>query len=122
MRKIAFTMAACLIIAPASFAAEQTWTGAITDTMCPKSHKSNIEHKLEASGERMTDQECTVGCVGHRGQKYVFVSNGRIYLIANQGYAGLADHAARTVKLTGSLAGDTIEVSHIIMTEKRKGQ
>ena len=122
MRTIAFTMAACLIMAPASFAAEQTWTGAITDTMCPKSHKSNIEHKLEASGERMTDQECTVGCVGHRGQKYVFVSNGRIYQIANQDYSGLADHAARAVKLTGSLAGDTIKVSHIVTTEKRKGQ
>jgi hypothetical protein len=122
MRTIAFTMAACLIMAPASFAAEQTWTGAITDTMCPKSHKSNIEHKLEASGERMTDQECTVGCVGHRGQKYVFVSNGRIYQIANQDYSGLADHAARAVKLTGSLAGDTIKVSHMVLTEKRKGQ
>jgi hypothetical protein len=122
MRKIAFTVAGCLIIAPASFAAEQTWTGAITDTMCPMSHKSNIEHKLEASGERMTDQECTVGCVGHRGQKYVFVSNGRIYQIANQDYAGLANHAARAVKVTGSLAGDTIKVSHVVKTEKRKGQ
>ncbi len=122
MTKIAFMMASCLMIAPASFAAEQTWTGAITDTLCPKSHQSNIEHKLEASGERMTDQECTVGCVGHRGQKYVFVSDGRIYKIANQDYAGLADHAARAVKLTGSLAGDSIKVSHIVMTDKRKGR
>ena len=49
------------------------------------------------------------------------VSHGKIYQIANQDYAGLADHAARAVKLTGSLAGDTIKVSHIVMTEERKG-
>ena len=64
MTKIAFMIAACLIIAPATFAAEQTWTGAITDTMCPKSHQANIAHKLETSGERMTDQECAVGSSG----------------------------------------------------------
>ena len=122
MTKIAFMTALFLSIAGVSFAAEQTWTGAISDTMCAKGHRSNIEHALENSGKRMTDQECTVGCVGHRGQKYVFVSNGKIYQIENQDYAGLADHAAHAVKLTGSLAGDTIKVSQIVMTEKGKGK
>ena len=46
---------------------------------------------------------------------------GKIYQIENQNYAGLADHAAQTVKLTGSLAGDTINVSQVVMTEKGKG-
>jgi hypothetical protein len=105
-----------------SFAAEQKWTGIISDTMCAKSHQSNIEHALENSGKRMTDHECTVGCVMHRGQKYVFVSNGKIYQIENQDYAGLADHAAHAVQLTGSLAGDTIKVSQVVMTEKGKGK
>ena len=114
MTKIAFMIAACLIIAPATFAAEQTWTGAITDTMCPKSHQTNIEHKLETSGERMTDQECAVGCVGHRGQKYVFVSDGKVYRIANQQHADLAAHAGRAVKLTGEMSGTTITVSKIV--------
>jgi hypothetical protein len=62
-----FMTAACLIVALVSVAAEQTWTGAISDMMCAKSHQSNIEHVLEHSGKSMTDQECTVGCVMHRG-------------------------------------------------------
>ena len=122
MTKIACMTAAFLIAAGASFAAEQTWTGTISDTMCVTSHQSNIEHALKNSGKKMTDQECTVGCVMHRGQKYVFVSNGKIYQIENQDYAGLVDHAAQTVKLTGSLAGETIKVSQIVMTEKGKGK
>ena len=122
MTKIACVTAAFLITAGMSFAAGQTWTGTITDTMCATSHQSNIEHALENSGKRMTDQECTVGCVGHRGQKYVFVSNGKIYRIENQEYAGLAGHAAQTVKLTGSLAGDTIKVSQIVTTAKGKSK
>jgi hypothetical protein len=122
MTKIACMAAAFLTIAGVSFAAEQTWTGVISDTMCAKSHQSNIEHALENSGKRMTDQECTVGCVMRRGQKYVFVSNRKIYQIENQDYAGLAAHAAHPVKVRGSLAGDTIRVSQIVMTEKGKGE
>ena len=72
-----------------SLAAEQTWTGIISDTMCAKSHQSNIEHARENSGKTMTEQECTVGCVTRRGQKYVLVSAGQIYEIENQEYAGL---------------------------------
>jgi hypothetical protein len=113
--------------AGASFAAAQTpqshaWTGTITDTMCAQSHQSNIEHARENSGKTMTAKECTVGCVTRRGQKYVLVSNGKIYQIANQDYAGLAGYAAETVKLTGSLAGDTIKVSQIAATAKRAGK
>ena len=52
----------------------------------------------------------------------MFASNGKIYQIENQDYAGLADHAAQTVKVTGSLAGDTINVSQLVMTEKGKGR
>lgn len=122
MMKIAFIAVAFVIMAGMSFAAEQTWTGVISDTMCAKSHQSNIEHALENSGKRMTDQECTVGCVMRRGQKYVFVSDRKIYQIENQSYAGLADHAAHQVNLKGSLTGDTIKVSQIVPTEERKGE
>jgi hypothetical protein len=50
----------------------------------------------------------------------VFVSNGKIYQIANQDYGGLAIHAAHAVKVTRHRAGDTIQVSHIVMTQKGK--
>jgi hypothetical protein len=118
MTKIALMTAAFLMIAGVSFGADQThtWIGTITDTMCAQSHQSNIEHAMENSGKKMTSKECTVGCVTRRGQKYVLVSNGKTYQIANQDYAGLAVYAAETVKLTGSVAGNTIKVSQIIAT------
>ena len=118
MTKIALMTAAFLMIAGVSFAADrnQTWIGTIADTMCAQSHQSNIEHAMESSGKKMTSKECTVGCVMRRGQKYVLVSNGKVYQIANQDYAGLAVYAAETVKLSGSVAGNTIKVSQIVAT------
>jgi hypothetical protein len=117
MKRMASTIAAVLLFVSSSFAAEQTWTGVISDTMCAVTHQSNIEHARERSGKTMTNQECTVGCVMHRGQKYVFVSGGKTYQIENQDYAGLPTRAAHTVKMTGTLAGDFIKVSRITMTE-----
>jgi hypothetical protein len=61
----------------------------------------------------MTNQECTVGCVMRRGQKYVLVANGKTYRIENQDLASLATFAAQTVKMTGTLAGDVFKVSKV---------
>ena len=109
-------LSAALAIAVSSFgfaAGQTTWTGVISDTMCAQSHASNIEHAHENSGRNMTEKECTVGCVTRRGQKYVLVSNGKVYQIENQDYAGLPVYAAQTVNVTGSLSGSTITVSQI---------
>jgi hypothetical protein len=122
MKKLPLISCAFLTIATASFAADQTWTGTITDTMCAKSHQSNIEHARQNSGKTMTDQECTVGCVMHRGQQYVLVADGKTYQIENQAYAGLAEHAASVVKVTGSLTGSTIKVSTIVATGAGKSR
>ena len=97
----------------ATFAAETTLTGVISDTMCAMGHESNIEHAKENSGRTMTNQECTVGCVMRRGQKYVLVANGKTYRIENQDHASLATYAAQTVKMTGTLAGDVFKVSTV---------
>ena len=40
-----------LLTATGSFAAEQTWTGAISDKMCGADHKN--------MGGKMSDRECT---------------------------------------------------------------
>lgn len=98
-----------------SVAAETTLTGVISDTMCAMGHESNIEHARENSGRTMTNQECTVGCVMRRGQKYVFVANGKTYRIGNQDHASLATFAARTVKMTGTLAGDVFTVTKVAL-------
>jgi hypothetical protein len=123
MNQGTLTTSAFLLIAGASLAAEQTWTGTITDTMCAQSHHSNIEHAQERSGKKMTDQECTVGCVMHRGQKYVLVAGGKTYQIENQDHPGLAEHAARLVKVAGNLSGgNAIKVSKISATGSGKGR
>src|SRR2546421_4886856 len=52
------------------------------------------------------------------GSKYVLVSNGKVYQIANQTYADLAKHAGHTVRLAGETKGDSIIVSKIEIDRK----
>ena len=106
-----------LLLCVASFtsAGEMTWTGQISDSMCGGSHA-----KMMAShtGAKMTAHECTNACV-KGGAKYVFISKGKTYNIANQDDADLQVHAGHTVRLTGSMDGDTITVTKIVMPPKK---
>ena len=104
-------IASTFLSTTAAFAA--TWTGKISDSMCGAHHKSSAEH----AGAKMTDRQCTEACIKN-GAKYVFVSEGKVYSIDNQDYAGLAEHAGHTVKLTGDMTGDSIKVSDIEMATK----
>src|SRR6266852_1989209 len=99
-----------------SLAAERTWTGKISDSMCGASHKA-----MEHGGKKTNDHDCTVTCV-KGGAKYVFVSQGKVFDIANQDFAGLEEHAGHTVKLTGDLQADkkTIKASKIEMVRSKK--
>ena len=47
----------------------------------------------------MTDRECVQTCI-KAGGKYVFVTNGKVYSIANQDDPDLVTHAGHTVQLT----------------------
>jgi hypothetical protein len=81
--------------------AEQTWTGAISDSMCGASHAGMRTH-----GEKITDRECTIACLSYQtpdAPKYVFVSGGRVYPIANQKFTGLGRRSGETLILTGEL-------------------
>jgi hypothetical protein len=64
----------------------------------------------------MPDRDCTQACV-RGGSKYVFVSDGTVYQIANQQHADLAAHAGHPVKLTGEMSGTTITVSKIVLAQ-----
>ena len=57
---------------------EQTWKGKISDSNCKDKHPAG-EHE----GKKMTDADCTGICV-KKGAKYVFVSDGKVFQIANQ--------------------------------------
>jgi hypothetical protein len=99
-----------LVVAPAG-AAEQTWSGKISDSMCVPNHDSAAEH----GGKKLSDRDCTLACVREHQAKYVFIHNGKAYNITNQDAAGLEEHAGHSVKLTGGVNGDTITVSKIEM-------
>ncbi len=97
-------------------AADMTWTGKISDSMCGASHAKMIAAHPAA---KMTDRDCTLACV-KAGAKYVFVTGGKVYNISNQDLAALQTHAGRTVRLTGEMKGDTITVSKIVMPAPKK--
>src|SRR5437870_13683935 len=118
MKKVLGFAMVLLMSAVFSLAAEKTWSGKISDSDCGRSHKSAIEH----AGKKMSDHDCVIACVKDHGGKYVFVSGGKIYNISNQDYAGLEEHAGHTVKLSGEMTGDTIQVSKIEMGGKMKSE
>src|ERR1700724_1970608 len=101
----------CVAIGFASFAAAATSTmeGTISDSMCGASHAMMMEMHKDA---KMTDRDCTLACV-KGGGKFVFVSGGKVYNVANQKLAALTEHAGETVSVTGDVQGDTITVSKV---------
>ena len=109
IRKALFFSVLVLSLASMAFAADQTWAGKISDSKCGVTH-SSTEH----DGKKLSDRQCTAACI-KGGAKYVFVSDGKVYNVENQDFAGLPVHAGHSVKLTGAMTGDTIHVSKIEM-------
>src|SRR3981081_3395789 len=101
------TVVVFITAASAPSAAEQTWTGQISDSACGAKH----EEAAEGQG-KMPDRDCTVAG-GRGGSKYVLVSNGKVFQIANQDNKDLATHAGHAVKMTGELKDNSITVSKI---------
>jgi hypothetical protein len=98
-----------------TLADDMTWTGQISDSMCAGNHSKMMASHTDA---KMTAHDCTIACV-KAGGKYVFISQGKTYNIANQDDADLEVHAGHTVRLTGTLEGDTISVTKIVMPPKK---
>ena len=116
MKHLCIAVFVSMLGAMLASAADQTWTGKISDSMCGAKHNTSAEH----AGKKMSDRECTLACVKDHNAKYVFVSAGKVYSVANQDFAALQEHAGHTVKLTGEMSGDTITVSKIAMPVKKK--
>ena len=116
MRKLIGMIVALVVVVSVSVAGqkppEQTWTGKISDSMCKDKHPAG-EHE----GKKMTDADCTSVCV-KKGAKYVFVSEGKVYQLANQSSKTIASHAGEQVQLTGEMKGDTITASKITSAAK----
>lgn len=97
-------------------AASMTMNGMISDSACGTSHAKMIQGHPEA---KMSERDCTLACI-KGGGKFVFVSGGKVYNISNQNLAALAEHAGETVSLTGDVNGDTVMVSKIAGSGKKK--
>jgi hypothetical protein len=111
MKIAAFVLSGMVGLAANAFAAD-TLTGVISDSMCAASHAA-----MTQNGTKMTDKQCTAGCVEH-GAKYVLVESGKVLQIANQNVKDLATFAGDTVKVTGDVKGNAITVTKIEAVKK----
>jgi len=116
MKKLVCVGISLVFCGVVSFAADQTWVGRISDSMCGATHKA-----MEHDGKKMSDRECVEACV-KKGAKYIFVRTGKVYEVSNQDFAGLAAHAGHTVRLTGEMSSDgkSVTASKIEMPAKAK--
>jgi hypothetical protein len=98
---------AVLIWTVPATAAQGTWTGTISDSLCGLSHAAMTEH-----GTKGTDKQCTTLCVT-KGAKYVFVTDGKVLMIANQDLKDLKTFAGDRVTATGDLNRDTVRITKL---------
>jgi hypothetical protein len=83
---------------------KQTFTGEVGDAMCGRKH---MEDEPAA--------ECTRACVGH-GSKFALIIGDHIYTLETADKTALATldkQAGKTATVTGTLDGDTIQVSSV---------
>jgi hypothetical protein len=115
MKKLFAYSATIALCTPLMFAAQQTWTGQISDAMCKSDHGM-----MQKGAMKMSDKECAMACA-KSGQKYVLVSGGKVFQIENQTVAGLAANAGGTVKVTGEASADggSIKIAKLEAVEKK---
>jgi hypothetical protein len=99
MRKLLF--ASVFAAGLSAFAADQTVTGVLTDSMCKSNHAM-----MQKGPNKMSDHDCTVACVKMMGQKYVLASGDKVYEITNRTFPGFEKDAGGTVKATGQVSAD----------------
>ena len=97
MSKVLF---AGIVAGITAFAAAQTLTGVVTDSMCNMNHAT-----IQKGANKMSAHDCTLACV-KSGQKYVLATGNTVYEITNQNFAGLEKNAGRKVRLTGQVSAD----------------
>lgn len=74
--------------------AQQTFTGVITDGMCPKGDHSQMQMGA-------TDADCTAACVSVHGAEYVLYDGNNVYTLSDQRAPG--KFAGQKVKVVGTL-------------------
>jgi len=87
-----------VMVALAAPPAKQTFTGVVTDSMCPTGDHSSM---------RMgpTDAECTIACVMEHGAQYVLYDGKQTYTLSDQ--KAPEKFAGKKVTVTGTLDAKT---------------
>jgi len=80
-----------LAVAALAAAGKQTFTGIVTDDMCPKANHSQMQMGP-------TDAECALACISVHGATYVLYNGKTIYTLSDQQKA--EQFAGKTVKVT----------------------
>jgi hypothetical protein len=73
-----------MLVTSAAFAAEQTWTGTVSDKMCGADHRP--------MGGKLSSRDCTLACT-RDGTAFALVSGGKIYALSGH-EADFRTHAA----------------------------
>jgi hypothetical protein len=105
VKKLLFHTATMALCSTFAFAAQQTITGQISDSMCKSNHAM-----MQKGATKMSEKDCTAACV-KAGQKYVLVTKDKVYQIANQNYAELAANAGGSVTVTGDVNADGTSIN-----------
>ena len=108
-KRLAATLAIAWTMTGVNFAAEQTWTGIISDSLCHESHTKMATSVFPPFEE----PQCVLECA-KAGGKFVFMDKDNKPLqIANQDFEDLKKHPGVPVTLTGELKGDVITITKI---------
>jgi hypothetical protein len=105
VRRFIYLLAAVFLSLGMSLAApkQQTFVGSISDSMC------GLKHMMPGQ----SDKDCTLECV-KAGSKFVLAdtAKNKVYQLGDQQKPRA--FAGEKVKVTGTLQGDTIQVSSIV--------
>jgi hypothetical protein len=112
MKSLLMAGIATLLLGVSAAAADGTWTGQISDSMCGAKHTDGKHAKS------VSDRDCALTCAA-KGAQLVLVSEGKVYKLTNHD-ADLRAHAGHTVNLTGTLTGESIRVTKIEMAGASK--
>ena len=100
------TLSLLAVAALAAAPAKQTFTGIITDDMCPKADHSQMQMGP-------TDAACTTACVGFHDATYLLYDGKNAYVLSDQ--KAPEKFAGQKVKVVGTLdaKAKTIQVDSI---------
>ncbi len=103
------TLAVILLLSAGLFAADQTFTGTVSDTMCGAKHTM-------MPGK--PDSECVRACV-KAGSDYALVVGNKVYTLKGD-KAQIDKFAGQPATVSGTLTGNTIQATSISAAKKSK--